>query len=144
LLLLLRTLPLLLAGLLSALTLLLLLRLLGALSVPSAWLLALLLAPAASAALLLAIAAALFLPGPAALAGALLELPDFLLHVAARLRVLAGAQLVVTAVRTAPPPLGVSALAARAEYGFRERHRKSARIVHFAPWMKTGAARCWR
>jgi hypothetical protein len=120
---------------------LLLLLLLRAFRVTAALLLALLLPPAASAARL--IATALLFAGAARLAGPLFELADLLLHVPARLRVLAGAQFVVAAVGTAPPSLGISSLAIRAENGFRERHRKSARIVHFGLWMKTAAARSW-
>ncbi len=123
---------------------LLLLLLLRALPVTAALLLALLLTPAASTPRLVAIATALLFAGAARFAGPLLELADLLLHIAARLRVLAGAQLVVAAVGAATPSLGISSLAARAENGFRERHRKSARIVHFGLWMKTAAARCWR
>jgi hypothetical protein len=50
----------------------------------------------------------------------------------------------MAAERAALPPLGVVSLATCTEDRFRERHRKSARIVHFGPWMKTGAAPCWR
>jgi hypothetical protein len=124
-----------------ALLILLLLLLSRALSVASALSLSLLVASAAAGTLLLALLArAAGLAG----AGALLELADLLLHVAARLRVLPGSQLAVAAVGAPLPSFGVGSLAACAEDGFRERHRKSARIVHFGPWMKTGAAPCWR
>jgi hypothetical protein len=124
--------------------LLLLLLLLGTFPVAPAWLLALLVASAAAASRLVAIAAAFLFPRAAGLAGALLELADLLLHVAARLGVLPGAQLVVTAVGAALPPLGIGALTAGTQNGFWKRHRKSARIVHFGLWMTPGAVPCWR
>lgn len=54
--------------------------------------------------------------------GALLPLPQFLLHEAALLRLGARPGLVVSAVRTAFPALGVGLLALRAEDALRERH----------------------
>jgi hypothetical protein len=92
-------------------------------SVAPARLLALLLAPTAAAALLFAIAAALLFRARR-FAGPLFELADLFLHVAARLRVLLRAQLIVTAVRAALPPFRISALATCTEDGFRQRHRK--------------------
>jgi hypothetical protein len=68
----------------------------------------------------------------ARLAGALLELTDLLFHVAARLLVLLRTDLVVAAVRTAFPAFRIRLFATCAGDGFRQRHRKSARIVHFA------------
>jgi hypothetical protein len=103
---------------------LLLLLLLGTLSVTLARLLALRVASAAAAFRLVAIAAAFLFPRAAGLAGALLELADLLLHVAACLGILPGAQLVMTAVGAAPPSLGIGALAAGTQNGFWKRHRK--------------------
>jgi hypothetical protein len=98
---------------------------------------------ATAAALLFTSAAAAALILPRSLPGALLELAHLLLHVAASLRVLLRAELVVTAVRAALPALGIGTFAARAKDGFWQRHRKSARIVHFGPWTNPGGARCW-
>jgi hypothetical protein len=75
---------------------------------------------------------------------ALLEFLHFPLHVAARLRFVAETDLVVAAVGTALPSLGVCLPALRAKDAFRQWHSKSARIVHFAAWRTTGAARCAR
>lgn len=74
--------------------------------------------------LLLCAALSTFCTFAARLARALLELPDFLLHEAARLRILLHAQLAVTAERAALPAFGVRPFAVRAENGFRERHRR--------------------
>ena len=60
---------------------------------------------------------AALLPGP------LLELLQLALHELARLRVLLRTELVVTAVRTPLPSLGIGFLARGAGYGFRQRHR---------------------
>jgi hypothetical protein len=98
------------------------LLLLRALPVTAAWLRTLLLAPAPAAARLVATAAAFFFPRAAGLAGALLELADFFLHVAARLGVLLRAELVMAAVGAALPSLGIGALATGAENGFGQRH----------------------
>jgi 6-pyruvoyltetrahydropterin/6-carboxytetrahydropterin synthase len=57
------------------------------------------------------------------LAGSLLELLKFLLHEAARLRILSGAKRVVAAVRAAPPAFRIGAVAVRAEDAFRQGHR---------------------
>jgi len=70
----------------------------------------------------------------------LLELLDFARHELARLRVLLYRFLIVTAVRTPPPTLGESLFTGGAENAFRQRHGKSARIVHFGP-MATGEER---
>jgi hypothetical protein len=113
-----RTLPRL---LLSLRTLLAVLR--QAFPVAATLLLALLFASSAAAALLLAVAAALVFRARH-LAGALLELPNLFLHVAARLRVLLRAQFVVTAVGAALPSFRISAFASCTENGFRQRHRK--------------------
>ncbi|MEO8378676.1 MAG: hypothetical protein ABI779_03330 [Acidobacteriota bacterium] len=59
----------------------------------------------------------------ACLAGPLLELPDLLLHEAARLRILLGAQLIVSTVRTTLPSFGVGFPAGGTENTFWERHR---------------------
>jgi len=64
-------------------------------------------------------------------AGSLLELAHFLVHVPPGLLFLAVAQLVMPAIRAALPSLGIGAFAGRAKDAFRQRHRKSARIVHF-------------
>jgi 6-pyruvoyltetrahydropterin/6-carboxytetrahydropterin synthase len=64
---------------------------------------------------------------------ALFELGDLARHELARLRVLPRAELVVAAIGTAAPPLGVRLLARGAHDAFGQRHRKSARIVHFGP-----------
>jgi len=74
------------------------------------------------------------------IAVALLELRDLAGHELARLHVLAGARLVVPAVGAAPPPLRVCPLARGAKNAFRQRHRESARIVHFGR-MAADAAR---
>jgi hypothetical protein len=74
-------------------------------------------------------------------AGLLLPLPHFLLHETALLRLGAHTRLVVSAVRTALPTFWIRLLAMRAEDALRERHSKSARIVHFAPWPTMRAAR---
>lgn len=108
-----------------------LLLLLGTPAIASAWLL---LAVAATRTAALTSAAllacgTLFL---ARLAGALLELTDLLLHEPARLVVLLRAQFVMAAVRAALPAFRVGLPAACTGDGFRQRHRKSARIVHFA------------
>lgn len=55
-------------------------------------------------------------------AGALLPLPQFLLHEAALLRLGARTRLVVSAIRATFPTLGVRLLALRAEDALRERH----------------------
>lgn len=68
----------------------------------------------------------------ARLAGALLEFTDLLLHEPSRLLVLFRAQLVMAAVGAALPAFRVGFPAPCAGDGFRQRHRKSARIVHFA------------
>lgn len=78
-------------------------------------------------------ASASFFPLRRRLAGPLLELADLLLHEAAGLLVLFRAQLVVPAIGAALPPLGVSLFAGRTGDAFGQRHRESARIVHFAP-----------
>jgi hypothetical protein len=74
----------------------------------------------------------------------LFELPNLPLHEAARVVVLFAADLVVPAIRAPLPSLGIGPLAGRAGDAFRQRHRKSARIVHFESWMKAGAKRCAR
>jgi len=74
-------------------------------------------------------------------AGLLLPLPHFLLHETALLRLGARTRLVVSAVRATLPTFWIRLLAMRAEDALRERHSKSARIVHFAPWPTTRAAR---
>lgn len=58
------------------------------------------------------------------LSSALLELTDLLVHVAARLVVLLRTHLVVTAVRTAFPPLGIGLFAGGAENTFGQWHRR--------------------
>jgi hypothetical protein len=68
---------------------------------------------------------ALFLPRP------LLELLHLPLHELALLGVLPGPQFVVAAVGAALPPFRIAFFARGANDGFRQRHRKSARIVHF-------------
>jgi hypothetical protein len=65
-----------------------------------------------------------FAPGAACLASALLELAELLLHETARLLILARADVVMPAIRAAFPSLGIGFLAAGAEDGFRERHRR--------------------
>jgi len=72
---------------------------------------------------------------------ALLELGDFAGHELARLHVLPVARLVVAAVRAAAPPLGVRPFARGADDTFRQRHRESARIVHFGPMPSDDARR---
>jgi len=72
---------------------------------------------------------------------ALLELGDFARHELARLHVLPVARLVVAAVRAAAPPLGVRPFARGADDTFRQRHRESARIVHFGPMPSDDARR---
>ena len=57
------------------------------------------------------------------LAGFLLKLLQFLLHEPARLRILSGAERVVSAVRAAPPAFRIGAVAVRAEDAFRQGHR---------------------
>ena len=74
-------------------------------------------------------------------AGALFPLAQFLLHEAALLRLGARTRLVVSAVGATFPTLGVRLLALRAEDALRERHSKSARIVHFGPWPTRSAGR---
>jgi 6-pyruvoyltetrahydropterin/6-carboxytetrahydropterin synthase len=71
----------------------------------------------------------------------LLELRDLAGHELARLRVLPHAGLVMSAIRAAPPPLGVRLVALSANNAFRQRHRESARIVHFAPMPSDDARR---
>jgi len=72
---------------------------------------------------------------------ALLELGDFARHEPASLRLLLVARLVVTAIRAAAPPLGVRPFAGGADDTFRQRHRESARIVHFGPMPPDDARR---
>jgi hypothetical protein len=69
-------------------------------------------------------------------AGARLPLAKLLLHVAACLRLRLRARLVEAAVGTPLPPFGVRLLAARAGDALRQRHRKSARIVHFGAMLE--------
>ena len=57
------------------------------------------------------------------LAGSLLELLQFLLHEAARLRILLETDRVVSAVRAAPPAFRIGMVAVRAEDAFRQGHR---------------------
>jgi len=121
----------------AALLLLLLLRLLRTLRLLLLWPL-----PVALALALALLLRARFLPR--GLPGPLLEVADLLVHVAAGLVVLFDAELVVPAVRAAFPPLGIRFLTGTAEDAFWQRHRESARIVHFAPWTKTGARRSSR
>jgi len=71
----------------------------------------------------------------------LLELGDIASHELARLHVLPVARLVVAAVRAAAPPLGVRPFARGADDTFRQRHRESARIVHFGPMPSDDARR---
>lgn len=90
-------------------------------------------------------AAALWLPQPLApfgplgarpicarLAGPLLELANLLLHEPLRLLILLRPQRVVSAVGATDPAFWVRVVAGRAEDAFRERHRRTARIVHFS------------
>lgn len=58
------------------------------------------------------------------LPGALLEIAHLFLHVPRRLTQLFQAQLVMTAVRTSPPSLGIGFLAGGTKDAFRERHRE--------------------
>jgi len=74
-------------------------------------------------------------------AGALLPLPQFLLHEAAPLRLGARTCLIESAVRAALPTFRISLLAMRADDALWQRHSKSARIVHFAPCPTTLAGR---
>jgi 6-pyruvoyltetrahydropterin/6-carboxytetrahydropterin synthase len=71
----------------------------------------------------------------------LLELRDLAGHELARLRVLLHAGLVMAAIGAATPPLGVRLGALSANDAFRQRHRESARIVHFAPMPSDDARR---
>jgi len=72
---------------------------------------------------------------------ALLELGDLAGHELPRLRILPAAQLVVAAVGAAAPPLGVRPFARATEDAFGQRHRESARIVHFGPMPSDDARR---
>jgi hypothetical protein len=72
----------------------------------------------------------------------LLELADLLVHVAARLVLRLEADLVMPAVRAALPAFRVGLLAGGAGDAFWQRHRESARIVHFRRWTTTAAGRC--
>ena len=74
-------------------------------------------------------------------AGALFPLAQLLLHEAALLRLGARTRLVVSAVGATFPTLWIRLLAVRAEDALRERHSKSARIVHFGPWPTRRAGR---
>lgn len=86
--------------------------------------------------------------------GTLFEILNFLLHVAAGLRVLLGPERVVPAIRAALPTFGIGLLTLRAENTFGKRHQdsdappsipttlRSARIVHFDPWTKSVVKRC--
>lgn len=114
--LLLRLIALLLCLLATALAALRRLRTLSAVAAPS-----LLLTLSTGRALLRRLGTAIF---PAAcLSGALFELLHLLLHEAARLRILLGADLVVPAIRASLPALGIRFLTAAAENTFRKRHR---------------------
>jgi 6-pyruvoyltetrahydropterin/6-carboxytetrahydropterin synthase len=64
---------------------------------------------------------------------AILELGHFARHELASLRLLLVARLVVAAIGAAAPPLGVRPFTGGADDTFRQRHRESARIVHFGP-----------
>ena len=91
-----------------------------------------------------ALALAALVTTPSRRAGLLLPLAQFLLHEAPLLRLGARTRLVVSAVGAALPAFGISLFAVRADDALRERHAKSARIVHFAPWPTTTAARRFR
>jgi hypothetical protein len=116
----------------------LLLRLLGLLLLLTA--LALAASGTLTALALLRTAATLFLER--SLARPLLELADLLIHVAARLVLRLEADFVMPAVRAASPAFRVGLFTGGAGDAFWERHRESARIVHFRRWTKTGAGRC--
>ena len=71
--------------------------------------------------------------------GALLELADFLVHEPLRLALEFQAHFIVPAVWATLPSFRIGFLAGGTENAFRERHRETARIVHFGPWTKPGA-----
>jgi 6-pyruvoyltetrahydropterin/6-carboxytetrahydropterin synthase len=62
---------------------------------------------------------------------ALLELGHLARQELSGLRLLPAAQLVMAAIRASAPPFRVRPFARGAENAFRQRHRESARIVHF-------------
>jgi hypothetical protein len=63
----------------------------------------------------------------------LLEFLDLLFHETPGLGLASAQELVVAAVGAAPPAFGVGLSTLGTENAFWERHRESARIVHFDP-----------
>jgi hypothetical protein len=126
------------ALLLLLLAALIVLLLLALIAIASALFLLLLLLRTPIAALLRprAVALAALIAPRLRFAGARLPLAKLLLHVAACLRLRLRARLVEAAVGTPLPPFGVRLLAVRAGDALRQRHRKSARIVHFGAMLE--------